>query len=84
MVVLLLILQAPRDDLRSPKAPRPWAPITLCKSVWNSKISQNTEDNCYSIKVIGAQGLGALGDRTKRADRHEVPEESTTKQPNQI
>ena len=35
-------------------------------------------------KVIGAQGLGALGDRTKRADRHEVPEESMTKQPNQI
>ena len=31
------------------------------------------------IKVIGAQGLGPLGDRTKRADRHEVPEESTTK-----
>ena len=30
-------------------------------------------------KVIGAQGLGPLGDRTKRADRHEVPEESTTK-----
>ena len=33
----------------------------------------------HSIKVIGAQGLGSLGDRTKRADRHEVPEESTTK-----
>ena len=30
-------------------------------------------------KVIGAQGLGPLGDRTKRADRQEVPEESTTK-----
>jgi len=35
-------------------------------------------------KVIGAQGLGPLGDRMKQADRHEVPEESTTKQPNQI
>ena len=27
--------------------------------------------------MIGAQGLGPLDDRTKRADRHEVPEEST-------
>ena len=24
--------------------------------------------------MIGAQGLGALGDRTKRAVRHQVPE----------
>ena len=37
-----------------------------------------------NLKVIGAQGLGPLGDRTKRALRHQVPEESTTKQPNQI
>ena len=29
--------------------------------------------------MIGAQGPGPLGDRTKRADRHKVPEESTTK-----
>ena len=29
--------------------------------------------------MIGAQGLGPLGDRTKLADRHEVPEESTKK-----
>ena len=33
----------------------------------------------YDIKVIGAQGLGPLGDQTKRADRHKVPEESRTK-----
>ena len=34
------------------------------------------------IKVIGAQGLGPLGDRTKRVDRHEVPEESTPRRIN--
>ena len=28
-------------------------------------------------KGIGAQGLGSLGDRTKWAVRHQVPEEST-------
>ena len=38
----------------------------------------------YIKKVIGAQGLGALGDWTKQADRHEVPEESTTKKPSKI
>ena len=27
--------------------------------------------------MIGAQGLGPLGDQTKRADHHKVPEEST-------
>ena len=35
-------------------------------------------------KVIGAQGLGALGDRMKRAVCHQVPEESMTKQQREV
>ena len=46
----------------------------------NVQATLNTNfQHCAINKVIGAQGLGALGDRTKQADRHEVPEESTTK-----